>query len=129
MIKFGNNTKKVRQLNNRYIQSIVLTPEADKSFILIKDMINNRPKLFYIDDKLPIYLHTDASNYAIGAYLYQIKDGKEVPIRFMSKTLTGAQLNWSTIEKECFAMYYSLKKFATLLLGIPFILRTDHRNL
>ena len=115
MIKFGNKTKKVKQPNHKYIQSIVWTPEAEESFIIIKDMINNCPKLFYIDDKLPIYLHTDASNYAIGAYLYQIKDGKEVPISFMSKILTGAQLNWSTIEKEYFAMYYSLKKFATLL--------------
>ena len=26
-------------------------------------------------------------------------------------------------------MYYSLKKFADLLLGVPFVLRTDHRNL
>jgi hypothetical protein len=47
----------------------------------------------------------------------------------MSKTLAGAQLRWSTIEKECFAMYYSPKKFYYLLLGVQFILRTDHRNL
>jgi hypothetical protein len=47
----------------------------------------------------------------------------------MSKTLAGAHIRWSTIEKECFAMYYSLKKFADLLLGVPFVLRTDHRNL
>jgi hypothetical protein len=26
-------------------------------------------------------------------------------------------------------MYHSLKKFADLLLGVPFVLRTDHRNL
>jgi hypothetical protein len=47
----------------------------------------------------------------------------------MSKALAGAQLRWSTIEKECFAMYHSLKVFADLLLGQPFILRTDHKNL
>jgi hypothetical protein len=82
-----------------------------------------------MDGKLPIFLHTDASDYAIGAYLFQVKGEKEIPIRFMSKTLVGAQIRWSTIEKECFAMCHSLKKFADLSLGVPFILRTDHRNL
>jgi hypothetical protein len=58
------------------------------------------------------YLHTHASDYAIDVYLFQVKDNKEIPIRFMFKTLAEAQLNWSTIEKECFAMYHNLKVFA-----------------
>jgi hypothetical protein len=91
--------------------------------------INACFKLFFMDGKLPIFLHTDASDYAIGAYLFQVKEGKEILIRFMSKTLAGPQIRWFTIKKECFAMYYSLKKFADLLLGVPFVLRTDHRNL
>jgi hypothetical protein len=47
----------------------------------------------------------------------------------LSKCLAGAQLRWSTIEKEFFALYHSLKVFADLFLGQPFILRTDHKNL
>jgi hypothetical protein len=110
------------------MQHIICTPEAEASFAEIKLKINACPKLFFMYGKLPIFLQTDASDYAIGSYLFQMKEGKEISIRFMSKTLV-AQIRWSTIEKECFLMYYSLKKFADLLLGVPFLLRTDHRNL
>ena len=129
MIVAADKGPKVRVPGRKPVKFIVWTPEAEDSFMLIKNLINNCPKLFYTDDELPIYLHTDASDYAVGAYLFQIKDDKEIPIRFLSKTLSGAQLRWSTIEKECFAIFISLKKFADLLLGVPFILRTDHRNL
>jgi hypothetical protein len=47
-----------------------------------------------------IVVMTDASDYGIAAYIYQVIGGKEQPIAFMSKSLHGAQLNWSVIEKE-----------------------------
>ena len=51
---------------------------------------------------------TDASDYGIVGYLYQLVDGKELTIAFVSKSLTGAQLRWSTIEKEAYAFYDSI---------------------
>jgi hypothetical protein len=129
MITEGDKIKAIRVPGCKPIQHIRWTPEGEVSFLNIKDKINNCPKLFFMDGRLSIYLHTDTSDYAIGAYLFQVKDNKEILIRFMSKTLAGAQQNWSTIEKECFAMYHSLKVFADLLLGVPFILRTDNKNL
>ena len=50
-------------------------------------------------------------------------------VAFISKNLTGAQINWSVKEKECFAIVYALKKFKYLLRGRTFKLFTDHRNL
>jgi hypothetical protein len=129
MITEGDKTKTIRVPGRKPIQHIRWTPEEEVSFISIEDKINNLPKLFFMNGRLPIYLHTDASDYAIGVYIFQVKNNKEIPIRFMSKTLAGAQLNWSRIEKKCFAMYHSLKVFADLLLGVPFILRTDHKNI
>ena len=82
-----------------------------------------------MDPTAPIYLHADASDYGIGAYLFQIVDGKDQPIAFMSKSLSGAELRWSTIEKECYAIVYALKKFEYLIRDTHFTLRTDHRNL
>ena len=59
----------------------------------------------------------DASDYAHGAYLCQIRpttetsEQTEEPIRFLSGSFRGAQMRWSTIEKEAFAsaMYWALK--------------------
>jgi hypothetical protein len=45
-----------------------------------------------MDGKLLVFVHTDALDYAIGAYLFQVKGGKETPIRFLSKTLVGAKI-------------------------------------
>jgi hypothetical protein len=53
----------------------------------------------------------------------------EEPIRFLSGSFHGAQIRWSTIEKEAFAIYWALGKLDDLLGGIAFIIRTDHRNL
>ena len=72
---------------------------------------------------------TDASDYGIGGYLYQLVDGKELPIAFVSKSLTGAQLRWSTIQKEAYAFYYSITNLSYLLRDRKFHLKTDHKNL
>lgn len=110
-------------------KKLVWTPESEKAFEDIRDSIRKCPKLFFMDDNAPIYLHTDASDYGIGAYLFQIVDGKEYPIQFMSKTLTADEIKWSTIEKECYAIVYALHKFEYLLRDRHFTLRTDHANL
>lgn len=110
-------------------KQIEWTPELIKIFEDLKVEVSNCPALYYVDESAPIYLHTDASDYGIGAYLYQLKDGKERPIRFLSKSLSREQLNWAVPEKECYAIVFALKKWDYLLRDVKFILRTDHKNL
>ena len=105
------------------------TEESLNAFNLIKQAINTCPKIFFLQEGAPICLHTDASKYAIGAYLFQIIDNKEYPIAFLSKTLQNSQLNWSTFEKEAYAIYYSFLELEYLLHDRFFTLRTDHANL
>ena len=105
------------------------TPEAEAAFEDIREGINNCPKLFFLDDTSPICLHTDASDYGIGAYLFQIVNGQEVPIHFISKSLDTRQQNWTTAEKEGYAIFYALDKLEYLLRDREFVLRTDHDNL
>jgi hypothetical protein len=47
-----------------------------------------------------VYLHTDASNYGIGSYLFQVIDSNEMPIAFMSKALNERECKWSTPGEE-----------------------------
>jgi hypothetical protein len=95
----------------------------------IKSAIHNCPKLFFMDDISPIFLHTDASDYGIGAYLFQVVNGKEQPIAFLSKSLDDRMSRWDTPQKEGFAIFYALDKFDYLLRDRKFTLRTDHANL
>ena len=118
-LQYPNNTK------------IQWTEEGKLQFIELQQAIWNLPTLFFVDtiNDSPIYLHTDACDYGIGAYLFQVVDGKERPIGFFSKALHNAELNWSTFEKEAYAIHQALKKFEYLLRDVKFTIRTDHRNL
>jgi transposase InsO family protein len=103
--------------------------EAERAFDEIKNAIHECPTLSFMSTDAPVFLHTDASDYGIGSYLFQLIDRREVPIAFMSKSLTERESRWSTPEKECYAIYYSLVKFEYLLRDIHFCIRTDHKNL
>ena len=100
-----------------------------RAFEDMKGKINSCPKLYFLDTQAPIYLHTDASKYGIGAYLFQTVDGKEQPISYMSKALSKTELRWSTTDKEAYAIVYALYKFKHLLRDVKFTIRTDHKNL
>jgi hypothetical protein len=56
-------------------------------------------------------------------------DKKHYAISYASKTLTGPQLNYITIEKELFAVVFTIKKFRSYLVGAKVIVYTDHAAL
>jgi hypothetical protein len=105
------------------------TPDTETAWENIKQAVHSCPKLFFIDEFSKIHVYTDASDYGIGGYVMQIVDGNEVPIAFISKTLTESQRKWSTPQKEAFAIYYTLCKMEHLLLDRHFTIHTDHKNL
>ena len=51
---------------------MVWTPQANSDFIALKSLVNQCPKLYFINPELPIILYTDASDYAHVAYLSQV---------------------------------------------------------
>lgn len=122
-------TKGLRALVTNIRAPIIWTPELEAQFYTVRDTVARCPALFFLSVDGEVVVMTDASDYGIGAYIYQIVDGKERPILFLSKALHGAQLNWSTIEKEAYAIFYTLKTHDHLLRDIQFTLRTDHKNL
>jgi hypothetical protein len=71
----------------------------------------------------------DASDYAVGAVLSQSKDKKHYAISYASKTVTGPQLNYATMEKEVLAVVFAIKKFRSYLVGAKVIVYTVHAAL
>ena len=96
-------------------KKLIWTEEGKKAFHLIKEAINDCPTLFFLDDNSPIFLHTDASNYGISGYLFQIVNGTEYPIAFVSKILSEVEIRWNTTEQEAYAIVFSLKKLEYLI--------------
>lgn len=106
------------------------TEETSKQFEKIKRLFCDTVVIHHPDPKGVYYLQCDASNYAIGAVLYQLDDtGDQLIVGVMSRTLKGAELNYFTTEKELLAIVAALEKFRTFIIGARLIVRTDHKAL
>ena len=103
--------------------------EVDSAFHKVKEAVMNAQDLVHMNDEDPVILYTDASTLGVGAVLMQVQNKKEVPVCFLSKKFSSAAMKWSTIEQECFGMFYAVMKFASYLLGRKFSIATDHKNL
>ena len=101
----------------------------EKAYQTIKSHLTNEPILRLPDPKKTYYLQTDASNTGIGAVLMQKHDEKLFPVCYASKKLSSTERNYSTIEKECLAVVWGIKRFHLYLYGVPFVLQTDHEPL
>ena len=89
----------------------------------------------------PFVLRVDASGYAVGATLEQLKEGdarpnaqdvmdkKTVPVAFMSRKLTGSQRNWTPRELETYAIILALQKWESWIGLQPVLVLTDHQSL
>ncbi|CAN6547380.1 unnamed protein product [Malus baccata var. baccata] len=103
--------------------------ECEKAFNHLKDKLTSAPIIVLPDWSLPFELICDASDYALGAVLGQRRDKKPHVIYYASRTLNDAQLNYSTTEKELFAVVFALDKFRSYLLRTKVIIYTDHAAL
>jgi len=75
-------------------------------------------------------LGTDTSDYAVGAVLHQIIDGKPQPLAFFSKTLDPAQRNYPIYNKELLVIMLALTAYRHFLQnGLEFDIWTDHMNI
>ena len=76
------------------------------------------------------FLQTDASKDGIGAVLTQFDStSAEFVVEYASRTLTRAERNYATIERECLAVVWAVRKFRPYLFGSEFIILSDHKPL
>jgi len=61
------------------------TPERESKYDEVKLAVHECPALWFVDENQKIFVKTDSSDYGIGGYMYQIIDGAEKPIAFISK--------------------------------------------
>lgn len=128
--KYGSAVQPLYNLLKKADEKMLCwTEDAHAAWDRVRSAIAVCPKLYFLEPSAEVFVDTDASDFGIGAHLYQIVKGERQTVAFMSKALAGAQRRWSTFEKECFAIYTALKDWEYLLRDIFFTVRTDHANL
>ena len=90
-----------------------------KELNTINNDITSAVDLILHDPNKPVIIKTDASLKGLGAVL--IQDGK--PVRFLSKTLTPVEPNYTKIERELLAILFACEK----LCRYTFV-RKNHRG-
>ena len=104
------------------------TPSTDAAFHHLKQWICNtllKTTLAYYDRTKPVEVHTDASEYGLGAALIQ----HNKPVAFASKTLTPVESRYANIECEYLSVVFGLEKFHTYIYGNHVTVYNDHKPL
>ncbi|GJU43509.1 reverse transcriptase domain-containing protein [Tanacetum coccineum] len=107
----------------------VFSKDCINAFETLKKKLTEAPILVVLDWNLPFELMCDASDFVIGAVLGQRKTKHFQPIHYASKTMTEAQIHYTTTKKEMLAVVYAFEKFRPYLVLSKSVVYTDHSAL
>ena len=113
---------------NKLPNKIQWNEETEKAYVQLISALMSDPVLRLFDGKKLILLRTDASDIGLGCVLMQEHE-QWLPVCYASRKLLDREKRYSTIEKECLAIVWSVKKFQLYLYGREFIIQTDHNSL
>ncbi|XP_027348787.1 uncharacterized protein LOC113860563, partial [Abrus precatorius] len=99
--------------------------KQEEAFKALKQKITNAPILALPNFQKCFEIECDASNVGIGAVLLQ--EGH--PIAYFSEKLSGPTLNYSTYDKELYALVRALKTWQHYLYPKEFVIHSDHESL
>ena len=104
-------------------------PPARQHLTNLNVSLQQPPSCHILIFSLSFVLCTDASDVVSGGILSQYRDGHKTVICYLSRQLTKAEKNYSTVEREALAAVSVIKEFYLYLYGFSFTLVTDHNPL
>ena len=107
------------------------TAECDAAFRLLKEKLMENPVLINPQVDKDYVIHCDASKYSYSGILQQTRPRTEelAPVAYFSGNFDKTQVKWNITEKEAYAVYKSVKKFAFYITGAKTTVFSDHKPL
>jgi hypothetical protein len=107
----------------------ILNEEQLHAFNSLREKLLHPPVLALPKREGKFILDTDASGDQIGCCLFQEKSDGNHPILYWSRSLSPAERNHSTTEKECLAIVWAILRLRPYVTGEKFLIGTDHHSL
>eukprot|EP00794_Sanderia_malayensis_P006722 gene6722-7482_t len=131
--RFVNGFSKIAAPLHKLLQKDVKflwDEHCQKAFDELKNALISAPVMAFPRFDREFVLYTDASDIAVGSILAEKDDsGVERTVAFASRALTGCEKNWTTTEKEAFAVVWGLDHFNAYVYGHKVVVYSDHRAL
>ena len=106
------------------------TDPQERAFEEIKTTLTSAEVLACYDPSRLTVIAADTSLNGIGAVLLQVQDdGNCRPISYASQSLSDAEKGYAVMEKEALAGVWACEKFSEYVVGMNFVLETDHKPL
>ncbi|GJY82714.1 reverse transcriptase domain-containing protein [Tanacetum coccineum] len=86
------------------------TTEAETAFQQMKNSIEELPMMAAPQEKEELIIYLAATKEAISAVLMTERDGKQIPIYFISRALRGPEINYTPMEKLVLAIVSASKR-------------------
>ena len=100
--------------------------EQESAWTGIKEILSEHPVLQYYDESKALKVSSDASKDGIGAVLLQETNGEWMPVAYASRSMTKAEKNYATIEKEQLGVVFACERFHVYIYGRQTTVETDH---
>ena len=138
---FAAVAKPLNDLTKKQGNRFEFAAVAQRAFQTLQDEFQKAPLLIHFDPEKSIEIHTDASDFAMGAILLQRSEdaagslrerSKHLhPVAFFSKKFNDTETRYPTYDKELMSIWAALKHWRHYCEGASHQIRivTDHNNL
>ena len=104
-------------------------PDQDRALNQIKTELSRPTVLSLYNPRSKTKVSADASSHGLGAVLLQEVKGTWRPVAYASRAMSDTEKRYAQIEKEALASTWACEKFADYLLGLHFLIESDHKPL
>ncbi|GJZ82320.1 reverse transcriptase domain-containing protein [Tanacetum coccineum] len=102
--------KDVQKLNGKLNNDFQWTSEAEEAFKQMKKLIAELPTLTAPREREELIIYLAAAKEAISAVLMTDREGRQIPVYFVSRTLRGPEVNYTPMEKLVLALLSASKR-------------------
>ena len=108
------------------VASVVYDEDDSEEIQPVKEKLNME---LYNTTQKETYKEVHVSDELTEEQRNRVWNGKNHPVMYASRKLLAREQKYSTGEKECLAVMFTIEKFQRYLKGQEFIIETDHRPL